>query len=201
MPDLDIEGKLTLTFPGGWKAVKLDDEAWYRNEFKSQARAVDVVATHGAHHWWIEVKDCAGFEIANLPRFQAAEPQAVMQVRQWVKQQGLDKDVQVKRGKPFIVDELLEKFHGSMTCMVGAQRAQGVSPNAARLTPFMAAMSEKASLNLVLLLTWRGPDFKRMARLLKTKLEQRMAAFNVACLVVDEMERVPGQPWQAHRCD
>ena len=32
MPDLDIEGKLVVSFPADWLAVKLDDEAWYRED-------------------------------------------------------------------------------------------------------------------------------------------------------------------------
>lgn len=199
MPDLDIEGKLTLSFPPGWQAIKLDDEAWYRDDLKSQVKAVDVVAAQGTSHWWIEVKDCAGFETDNLPRLSAAEPKAVDKVRQWVKQQGLDRDVQVKRCKPFIVDEVFEKFAGSIMCMVSAQRALQTSKNATALKPFLAAMCDDASLNVGLLLTWSGPEFKRLANRLSTKLQQRMTAFGVNCFVVDEVERLPGQPWRARR--
>jgi len=199
MPDLDIEGKLRLNFPRGWRAVKLDEEAWYRDEMKSQVKAVDVIAVRGTTHWWIEVKDCAGYEVDSLPRLQPSEPTCVTEVRQWAKQQGFDKCVQVRRAKPFIVDEVFDKFTGSIISLMAAQRAPETSKSAAKLKPFMAAMSEKTSLNLVLLLTWRGTDFKRLAKLLKTKLEQRVVAFNVTCHVVDELESVPGQPWQACR--
>jgi hypothetical protein len=199
MPELNIEGKLILYFPEGWLAIKLDDEAWYRDDMKSTVKAVDVVATQGTNHWWIEVKDCAGYEPANLPRLSATEPHEVSQARQWLKQQGFDRDVQARRSKPFIVDEVFEKFMGSMLCIVAANRAQHATTNAATLKPFMAALGGKGSLNLALLLTWKGADFKRLANRLYTKLAQRVAAFNVTCFVVDEIGTVPGQPWKVRR--
>lgn len=199
MPDLDIEGKLVVSFPADWLAVKLDDEAWYREDMNSKVKAVDVVATRGNDHWWIEVKDCAGFETENMPRLSEAEPQAVTQTRQWIKQQGFDRDAQVKRYKPFIVDEVFEKFMGSVVCMVAAQRARQASRKTAALEPFMAALNDRNSLNLALLLTWQLPDFKRLATRLNTKLEQRMKAFAVTCFVVDEMGTLPGQPWRTYR--
>lgn len=39
MLELEIEGKLRLSFLAGWQATKLDDEPWYRNGMKSQLRA------------------------------------------------------------------------------------------------------------------------------------------------------------------
>jgi len=199
MPDLDIEGKLTLSFPRGWKAIKFDDQAWYRDDIKSQVKAVDVVAVRGTTCWWIEVKDCAGYEAENMPRLTQADPPAVSKTREWIKKQALDKQVQVRRYKPFIVDELFEKFMGTMVCTAVAQRSCISSKNAADIKPYMVAMSDKVALNFVLLLTWGGADFKRLAKLLKSKMDQRMSAMNVSCFVVGENEQASGQPWRVCR--
>ncbi len=55
------------------------------------------------------------------------------------------------------------------------------------------------SWNIVLLVTWAPNDFKRLARLLTTKMAQRLAAFGVACFALNEHELAPGQPWSVHR--
>lgn len=199
MLELDIEGKLKLSFPAGWQATKLDDEPWYRNDMKSQLRAVDVVAVQGSTHWWIEVKDCKGYEADNLPRFSPAEPAALATARQLIAQNGLDKEVKAKRAKPFIIDELVEKIMGSMTCLATAQRAAHSAAHAAALRPFASATAAGTSWNIVLLVTWVPNDFKRLARLLTTKMSQRFAAFEVACFALNEHERAPGQPWSVHR--
>lgn len=199
MLELDIEGKLKLSFPAEWQATKLDDEPWYRNEMRSQLRAVDVVAAQGTTHWWIEVKDCLGYETENLSRFSPAEPAALSAVRQLLAQNGLDKEVKVKRAKPFIIDELAEKITGSLICLATAQRAGPGAGNAAALQPFASAAAAGTNWNIVLLVTWAPTDFKRLARLLTTKMSQRLAAFGVACFALNEHELAPGQPWSVHR--
>lgn len=199
MLELDIEGKLKLSFPAGWQATKLDDEPWYRHDMQSQLRAVDVVAAQGTTHWWIEVKDCLGYETENRPRFSPAEPAALATARQLIAQNGLDKEVKVKRAKPFIIDELVEKVIGSMTCLATAQRAAHSATQAAALQPFASAAAPGTSWNVVLLVTWAPTDFKRLARLLTTKMSQRLAAFGVACFALNEHELAPGQPWSVHR--
>ncbi len=199
MLELEIEGKLRLSFPAGWQATKLDDEPWYRNGMKSQLRAVDVVAAQGTTHWWIEVKDCLGYETENRPRFSPAEPAALATARQLLAQNGLDKAVKVKRAKLFIIDELAEKVMGSMISLATAQRAAPGADNATALQPFALVAAPGTSWNIVLLVTWSPNDFKRLARLLTTKMSQRLAAFGVACFALNEHELAPGQPWSVQR--
>lgn len=199
MLELDIEGKLKLSFPAGWQATKLDDEPWYRNEMRSQLRAVDVVAVQGTTHWWIEVKDCLGYETENLPRFSPAEPAAMGTARQLIAHNGLDKEVKVKRAKPFIIDELAEKIIGSMMCLTTAQRAAPGVVHAASLQPFASAAAAGTSWNIALFVTWAPTDFKRLAKLLTTKMSQRFDALGVACFALNEHELAPGQPWSVHR--
>ena len=60
MPSL-TEGQLIFQFPDDWKATKLDDWSFYRNQFQSVcggAKAVDLVAVEPRTCFWkIEVKD------------------------------------------------------------------------------------------------------------------------------------------------
>ncbi len=181
------------------QATKLDDEPWYRIEMQSRQRAVDVVAAQGTSHWWIEVKDCHGYEKDNLPRFTPAEPKAMSTARQLIAQHGLDNEVRIKRAKPFIVDELAEKVAGSMICLAMAQRASISNDHAASLWAFASAASVGSSWNIVLLVTWAPSDFKRLAKLLMTKMSQHSVANGVTCLVVNEHQLAPGQPWTVER--
>lgn len=200
MPDVDIiEGTLKLSFPAGWHAIKLDDAPWYRQDMKSHVKAVDIVAVSGANHWWIEIKDCEGYEEDNRPRLSPADPAAMTSARDLLKQHDLEKEVSIKRKKPFIVDEIFEKFTGSMMCMIAAQRAMPASPNATALKPFFAAAMNGSTLNIALLLTWQQPEFNRLANLLSTKLQQRMNAFSINCFVVNDAQPLPMQPWRAVR--
>lgn len=199
MPDIDIEGRLRLSFPAQWQAIKLDDAPWYRQDLKSRVKAVDVVAVDGMTHWWIEVKDCRGFEQNNRPRLSPAEPDAVIAVRNYAKDNDLLDEVIVKRAKAFIVDELAEKVEGALICMATARRASSASEKAAALAPFVEAVATGATWNIVLLLTWDPSDFKRLANRLSTKIQQRLVAFHVHCHVVNEADLAPLQPWTTMR--
>ncbi len=104
------EGKLALHFAEGWQAVKWDEQAWYRdsNALGSRIKGMDVVAIGpDGQHWWIELKDCLGYETENLPRLTAADPVQVQTVNTWLKDNQLDQLVCAKRKKLFI--ELLAK--------------------------------------------------------------------------------------------
>lgn len=66
---------------------------------------------------------------------------SIDQARQLIAQNGLDKEVKLKRAKPFIIDELVEKITGSMICLATAQRAAPRTAHAASLQPFASAAS------------------------------------------------------------
>lgn len=202
MPEqLDIEGKLRFSFPAPWLALKFDDTAWYRDGMNARVKAMDVVACSGAEHWWVEVKDCLGFEPANQPRLSPNDPPEVAIVREWAKAQGHRDTVTVKRAKPFIVDEVSEKLEGTLLSMAAARRVSATDANANELIPMTSALDSGSDWIVVLLLTWNpaARDFGRLAMRLNDKLRQRLASYKVTCFVVNEGVPAPNQPWQLTR--
>ena len=193
--------QLRFDFPEPWLAVKFDDTAWYREEIKTRVKAMDVVARHDASHWWIEVKDCKGFEADNLPRLSPNDPPEAATVKAWAKSQGHDRAVAIKRAKPFVVDEVAEKLEGTLASLAAAQRAGPAQADAAAVVQFARVMDAAAHWSVVLLLTWdpSARDFGRLAMRLRDKLRQRLAAYNVQCFVLNESESAPHQPWMLTR--
>ena len=193
--------QLCFDFPDPWLALKFDDTAWYRDVIKTHVKAMDVVACHGASHWWIEVKDCTGFEPANLPRLSPGDPPDVGLVKEWARNQGHGEAVKVKRAKPFVVDEVAEKLEGTLVSLVAAMRAGTVQADAAAVAPFAQVTDAAAQWSVVLLLTWNpaARDFGRLAMRLRDKLQQRLAAYNAQCFVLNESESAQHQPWTLTR--
>lgn len=199
-----VEGKLRFDFPDPWEAVKFDDTRWYRETIKSRVKAVDIVAFSGDRHWWIEVKDCLGFETDNLPRLAAGEPDAVQTVRDWTESEGYKNFVSVKRAKPFIVDEVAEKLEGTLVSLAAARRAvhpEEIPEPVVQVLSAADVMAPEAKWTLVLLLTWKpeARDFSRLAMRLGDKLDKRLAAFRLDCFVLNENESAPAQPWSVTR--
>ena len=197
------EGALRLDFPDPWLALKFDDTAWYRQAMKSRVKAVDVIACRGQTHWWIEVKDCKGFEADNLPRLSPSDPAEVAVVRTWAKSQGHDRAVSIQRAKQFVVDEVAEKLEGTLVSLMAAARADAQNADAQALLPFAHLLEGAAQWSVVLLLTWNpaARDFGRLAMRLRDKLRQRLAACNVQCFVLNESESAPHQPWTLTRVE
>ncbi|MEY4980505.1 MAG: hypothetical protein RLZZ352_2775, partial [Pseudomonadota bacterium] len=202
--------KLGGDFEGGglnsydpWLALKFDDTAWCRDVIKTRVKAMDVLACSGAAHWWIEVKDCLGFEPANQPRLSPNDPAAVAAVREWAQAQGHRDAVFVKRAKPFVVDEVAEKLEGTLVSLAAAVRADPPHADAAEVLRFALVMDASAQWSVVLLLTWNpaARDFGRLAMRLGDKLRQRLAAYNVQCFVLNERESAPNQPWTLTRAE
>lgn len=173
------EGSLQLTFAAGWQAVKFDDTAWHRQHFGTQ-KAMDILAAHGAQHWWIEIKDCEGFEQNNLPRMSPTELPALQQTRAWIESQGLKPQVRVVRAKPFIIDEVIEKLRSTLVTVLAAQRA-----GEALLLPYAAAWNPGGQLKVVLLLTWDINDFRRLAHRLQQKLNMALGPYGLQGFVVN----------------
>lgn len=193
--------RLRFDFPEPWLALKFDDAAWYRLTMKTRVKAMDVVACDGENHWWIEVKDCLGHEPANWPRLSPNDSPEVGAVRTWAKAEGHLAAVSIKRSKPFIVDEVAEKLEGTLLSVVAARRASAANVDAAKVIPMAGAMDAQAAWGVVLLLTWdpTSRDFGSLAMRLRDKLRQRLAAYRVACFVVNQVMPVPGQPWTLTR--
>lgn len=195
--------QLRFDFPEPWQALKFDESAWYRNTIKTRVKAMDLVACLDATHWWIEVKDCKGFEADNRPRLSPSDPEEVAVVRTWAKSQGHDRAVSIQRAKPFVVDEVAEKLEGTLLSLAAAVRATPVQTDAAAVAPFARAMDAAAQWSVVLLLT-RNPaarDFGRLAMRLRDMLRKRLAAYNVQCFVLNESESAPHQPWTVTRVE
>lgn len=198
-----VEGSLRFDFPAPWNAVKFDDTRWYRESMKSHVKAVDIVAFAGHRHWWIEVKDCLGYEEINKPRLADGESDSVKAVRTWLASTPY-RDVVVKRAKPFIVDELAAKVEGTLVSLIAAHRSDApvaTTGPEAHLQSAAEVLLPKAVWSLALILTWRpdAHDFGRLAMRLSDKLEKRFRAFNLACYVLNETDRAPNQPWSMTR--
>ena len=195
--------QLRFDFPPPWQAIKFDDTPWYRGTIKTRVKAVDVMACLDGVHWWIEVKDCKGFEADNLPRLSPSDPAEVDVVRAWAKSQGHDRAVTIQRAKPFVVDEVAEKLEGTLVSLMAAARADAHNADAQKLNPFARVLEGSAQWSVVLLLTWNpaARDFGRLAMRLRDKLRQRLAAYNVQCFVLNESESAPHQPWTLTRVE
>lgn len=204
MPDAITEGELHLVFAADWQALKFDNTAWYRGTAGDGVKAVDVVVcnTTGTAHWWLEIKDCLGFEGDNQPRLSPNPPESVGKTKTWAVDQGYGREVVVKRAKPFIVDEVADKVAGTLASLVGASRAPvDDHPDAAQVLPMAGVMQRGVRWSVVLLLAWSpaARDFGRLAMRLRDKLGQRLAAYQVECFVVNEGESAPNQPWTVTR--
>lgn len=105
-----VEGGLNFSFGAGWQAIKYDDTAWYVNQMKRSIKAMDILACKQNSHWWIEIKDCDGYETANTPRMSPADPPGVDQTRTWISTQTFADSVKAQRKKMFIIDEVMQKF-------------------------------------------------------------------------------------------
>ncbi|WP_157118906.1 hypothetical protein [Azohydromonas lata] len=200
------EGTLKLTFAAGWCAIKIDDTDWYRDgdAIANQVKAVDITAygpQEPQEHWWIEIKDCFGHEQANRPRLvpNNPKPQELLDTEVWIKAKGWDDLVEAKRVKMFVVDEVVQKVAGTITTLAVASRAPTTESRAVAVQPYAKAFAPGVALKVVLFLTWSGPDFGVLASRLKTAMEQRLHAFNVTCLVVNETVTAPAQPWTVGR--
>ncbi|MFP4154889.1 MAG: hypothetical protein ACLFSG_04255 [Halothiobacillaceae bacterium] len=167
------EGALLCRFADGWKATKYDETPWHQGRLKSQLRAIDVLATDGAQHWWIEIKDCEGFEQDNRPRMSPTEADEVVETRNWIDQQGWKRKVGARRKKPWIVDEVVEKVRHTLVAIALAEREGEPSLQHHWL------VCGSPPLSVALLLTWGERDYKRLAQRLQDKLNGALAPYNV----------------------
>lgn len=195
------EGKLQLTFQPGWQAVQIDKTAWYRDgtAIGSRVKAMDVTAYGPGGHWWIEVKDCVGYEKVNLPRLAVDPPSQVKDTQALVESKGWQHLVEAKRAKMFVADEVLQKVAGTIVTLTAASRAPATDARAVAVQPYAGAYAPNTSWTVVLLLTWDRKDYGRLASLLTTALKQRLHAFNLSCMVINEFHTAPPLPWQVVR--
>ncbi|MCX7256052.1 MAG: hypothetical protein NTZ64_04770 [Polaromonas sp.] len=173
------EGTLECEFDEGCEAIKFDATDWHRQQF-GHCKAMDILATSQGRHWWIEIKDCQGDELASLPRLSPAEPEEVATTRRWLKEKGFERIVYAERRKPFVIDEVIEKMRDTLVALNFAQRAQDRA-----LEPH-AWCGSAQPLTVVLLLTWDAPDFRRLAGRLQQKLTSALLPYGLSGFVVSE---------------
>ncbi|WLI06757.1 hypothetical protein PSH66_00030 [Pseudomonas sp. FP597] len=182
-----VEGGLTFSFGTGWQAIKYDDTVWYVNHMKRSIKAMDILACKQKKHWWIEIKDCDGFETANMPRMSPTDHPGIELTKTWIKTQAFADSVKAQRKKMFIVDEVMQKFRDTLTSAVVAQRLQN-----AELLPFIAPSHNNEPLVIVLILTWGLPDYARLAARLQQKLNTALVPYGLTGFVVNETCQVAG---------
>ena len=180
------EGTLVLTFDPDWQVIKYDDTEWHRRRF-GHHQAMDVLANGAGRYWWIEIKDCEGFEEQNRPRLNPADPQVLTDTRQEFNADGRALELRVSRKKPFIIDEVIGKLRSTLVGVTAARMQ-----NDATLQPYVSACDVGAPLTVVLLLTWDIADFGRLARLLQQKLSSALEPYGVKGFVINEPQRLAG---------
>lgn len=182
-----VEGRLTLRFTEGWQAIDFDHSLWHTKQMKSTLKAMDILAVKDQQHWWIEIKDCLGFEVENRVRFTTSDPQEVKILREELKERSLGAILSVHRSKAFIVEEIMQKLRDTVASVVIAQRTSDME-----IAPYTAPTKSVAALTVVLLLTWDLKDYKRLARLLQQKLSNALAPYGIAGYVINEHVALPG---------
>jgi hypothetical protein len=198
MPDIS-EGNLRFSFIPDCEAIKFDDSPWYRHTQRDHDKGMDILAVQDQHHWWIEVKDCAGYEADNLPRMNPSEPPDVDAWRKNVKAAGVERVVGVHRKKMFVVEEVAAKLQSTLVSLMAAKRTQPAHPHRPELLSYMSVVDDHNPWTVVLVLTWEARDFKRLAIRLRDKFTNRLAAFDVEVYIVDETSTAPNQPWAMTR--
>ncbi|KPW77139.1 hypothetical protein ALQ65_100555 [Pseudomonas syringae pv. coriandricola] len=182
-----VEGTLTFSFPDDWQVIKFDETLWYTERMKRSLKGMDILAAKENSHWWIEIKDCVGYEPDNLPRMSETLPVSVVTAKQWLDAQAFAAQVKVQRRKLFIIDEVMQKFRDTLVSVVVAHREID-----GELSSYTAPARSGQGLVIVLLLTWSARDYGRLAARLKMKLDMALKPYGLTGFVVDETCRVPG---------
>jgi hypothetical protein len=178
------EKSLHFVFPEDCEAIKFDDTHYYRNRFAgNNHKALDILAVQDNSHFWIEIKDCEGYEDFNEYRLSPNESKELELTRNWIKTQAphLHKTIKVSRKKPFIVDEVIEKLRDTLVCLNFAKYE-----NEPDLLPYANWFESKNPPTVILFLTWDIDDFKRIAKFLTQKLNTALQPYGLEGFVVNE---------------
>ena len=186
------EGQLNFHFPDDWNAISYDEnEGFYKTVVERSPldfKAMDILAVSDANtHTWIEVKDCFGNEDENQPRFSGADLSKVSESKEWIKEKGWERQVLVKRAKPFIADEVAKKTVDTLTGLICSVRNENET-----LTPFSSALSNRP-IHVVLFLTlnYRPKDYKRLAIRLQDAIRKRLKTLNIDQVTVCNELTIP----------
>lgn len=181
------EKTLQFTFSDDCEAIKFDDHTFYRPRFSDKNhKGMDILAIHKNRHWWIEIKDCEGYEDDNKSRISLSETEELITARDWLSNENskMQNSVKVARKKPFIIDEIIEKLRDTLVCLNFAKYE-----NESSLSLYSNWFDSKQPPIVVLFLTWNINDFKRIAKFLTQKLNTALLPYGLEGIVVNEHER------------
>lgn len=191
MPEV-TEGQLTFHFPTEWQAISYDAPNGFYNTLVQCApldfKAVDILARSPLDAFtWIEIKDCAGNEAENRPRFSGQDSTELVASKAWIKQQGWETQVIAKRAKPYLADEVAHKVVDTLTGLVASIRQADTT-----LEGFHPSLHHQ-KLNIVLFLTLNDSpkDYKRLASRLSQAIRSRLHFLNIHQVIVCNEDTIP----------
>ena len=191
MPSV-TEGQLNFHFPDDWNAISYDENGGFYKTVVERSpldfKAMDILAVSDANtHTWVEVKDCFGNEDENRPRFSGSDSPEVCESKEWIKEKGWEKQVSVKRAKPYLADEVAKKTVDTLTGLICSIKNEDET-----LTPFCPALSNQP-INVVLFLTlnYRPKDYKRLAMRLQDAIRKRLKTLNINQVTVCNEQTIP----------
>ena len=191
MPEI-TEGQLTFHFPSEWQVIKYDAIGDFYKTVVQRApldfKAVDILARSPMDTFtWIEIKDCAGNEAENRPRFSGQDPAELLASKAWIKQQGWESQVVAKRAKPYLADEVAQKVVDTLTGLVTSIRQIDTT-----LVKFQPGLYDQ-KLDIVLFLTLNDTprDYKRLASRLAQAIRTRLHFLKVNQVTVCNEQTIP----------
>lgn len=200
MPEV-TEGQLTFHFPIEWQAISYDTPSGFYATVVQRSpmdlKAVDILARSPIDTFtWIEIKDCAGNEAANRPRFSGQDSAELVASKAWIKQQGWESQVVAKRAKPYLADEVAQKVVDTLTGLVTSIRQTDRT-----LVNFQPSLYDQ-ELDIVLFLTLSDTprDYKRLANRLAQAIRARLHFLNINLVTVCNENTIPqGVAWSVTR--
>lgn len=191
MPEV-TEGQLTFHFPTEWQAISYDAPNGFYDMVVQRApldfKAVDILARSPLDTFtWIEIKDCAGNEAENRPRFSGQDSTELVASKAWIKQQGWEAQVIAKRAKPYLADEVAHKVVDTLTGLVTSIRQTDTT-----LEDFHPSLHHQ-KLDIVLFLTLNDSpkDYKRLASRLSQAIRSRLHFLNIHQVTVCNEQTIP----------
>ncbi len=199
MPEI-TEGQLTFHFPTEWQAISYDAPgSFYHTKVQRSPldfKAVDILACSPDTCIFIEIKDCAGNEAENRPRFAGQDPAELVETKNWIKQQGWDSLVKAKRAKPYLPDEVAQKVVDTLTGLVASMRQADTT--LANFQPGLYA--QKLDIVLFLTLNHEPTTYKLLAYRLAQAIRARLHFLKINEVIVCNEQSIPSSAaWSVTR--
>jgi hypothetical protein len=192
------ENNLSFYFPNTWKIMSYDKiGGFYSQHIDTTSigiKAVDIIASNGSEHLWIEIKDCLEYENTNFPRLSPQPIDEVRQTKNWIKDQGWQGLVAAQRKKPYIVDEFSQKVLHTFIGIVSASKVGNKS-----MVDFSESIEKNTEITVVLFLTLDIPDYKRLAMRLQDAINKKLSKFKIRVSVCNEDTIPKNSVWSVKR--